>query len=320
MQVTHGSLGTSNQRHAITIGNFDGVHLGHQAMLAHVRQQANRLGVAACALTFEPHPREFFFAQSPAREGQTAPPARLMRLSQKLAALRAAGMDRVHIARFDRAFAALSPEACIDRVLVRGLGCAWLMVGRDFRFGAKRAGDLSTLQAAALQHHFEIDSMPDVLQNDARISSSRVRASLQAGDLSEAADLLGASYAVTARVIHGEKLGRTLGFATANLPLPPTPALSGIFVVQVLGVPGRAGPQPAVASVGLRPTVNALQRPLLEVHLLDYDGDLYGQRLTVRFLHRLRGEEKYVGLDALRAAIATDVLNARRFFANDNHG
>ncbi|MBK8063753.1 MAG: bifunctional riboflavin kinase/FAD synthetase [Betaproteobacteria bacterium] len=320
MQVTHGMLPAPAgrltapaRRHAITIGNFDGVHRGHQAMLARLRAKAKALGVPACVLTFEPHPREFFAPQS----AQT----RLTRLTSKLTVLRNAGVDRVHVARFEARFAALAPEQFIEQVLVQGLGCAWLIVGEDFRFGARRAGDFAMLERAGRTHGFGVEAMPEVRVDGVRVSSSGVRAALEAGDLAAAEVLLGRTYVIAGRVAHGEKLGRTLGSLTANIVLPHKPPLAGIFVVEVDGVPSAAGASlPAVASLGVRPTVNEVPVPLLEVHLLDFDGDLYGSRLKVRFLSRLRDEEKYSGLDELRAAIAGDVANARKFFAMKTNG
>jgi riboflavin kinase/FMN adenylyltransferase len=326
MLVTHGSLprlarsGTPSapsaapaSRLAITVGNFDGVHGGHRAMLERLKTRAAELGVPSCVLTFEPHPREFF--------APDAAPARLTRLSAKLHVLREAGIDRVHVARFDAKFAGQSPAGFVEDVLVKGLRCAWLLVGRDFRFGARRAGDFAQLQAEADRHGFELEAMPEVRLAGDRISSSAVRAALQAGDLENAAALLGRPYSIAGRVVHGDKLGRELGFATANIRLPHDPPLTGIFVVEVLGLPPSAGvPRAAVASIGVRPTVTESKVPLLEVHVFDFDGDLYGRRIEVKFLHKLRDEKKYPDLEALTAAIARDAADARQFFATKNHG
>lgn len=295
-------------RRAITVGNFDGVHRGHGAMLARLKEKAAELGVEACVLTFEPHPREFFAPQQA--------PARLTRLAAKLRVLREAGVDHVQVAHFDAKFAAQAPIRFIDDVLVNGLGCVWLLVGRDFRFGAKRAGDFALLQDSGPLRGFQLEAMPEVTDGGVRISSSGVRAALRRGDLEAASALLGRPFAIEGRIAHGDKLGRELGFATANIRLPQRPPLSGIFVVDVLGVP-HAGERawPAVASLGVRPTVKEDAVPLLEVHLFDFAGDLYGRRLTVRFLRKLRDEEKYADLDGLRQAIARDAENARQYFA-----
>ena len=304
MVVTHGALSPHRQRHALTVGNFDGVHRGHAAMLARVVAQARALGVPGCVLTFEPHPREFF---SPA-----AAPSRLTRLREKLERFAQAGIERTHVARFDAKLAGLAPERFIDDVLVAGLGAAWLLVGRDFRFGAKRAGDFALLERAAARHGFALEAMPDVAEGGERVSSSAVRAALKAGDLRGAERLLGHPYAISGRVAHGAKLGRGLGFPTANIVLRRPPPISGIFVVEVDGY--AKGKRAGVASVGRRPTVNPVAIPLLEVHLFDFDEELYGEHLRVRFLEKLRDEEKYDGLPALQAAIARDARQAREFF------
>ncbi len=300
MVVTHGSLQRARGRCALTIGNFDGVHRGHRALIERVSAKAQEAKLTSCILTFEPHPREFFAAG--------AAPARLTRLRDKLELMARAGVERVHVARFDARFAALSAERFISDVLIRGLGVEWLLVGRDFRFGARRAGDFSTLQ----DRGFAVESMPDVLFEGKRVSSSAVRAALAAGDLAEGERLLGHPYAISGRVAHGAKLGRGLGFPTANIVLRRAPPLAGIFVVEV----DRFGR--GVASIGRRPTVNPVPVPLLEVHLFDHDADLYGEHLRVRFLEKLRDEQKYDGLPALQAAIARDARQAREFFLN--HG
>jgi riboflavin kinase/FMN adenylyltransferase len=306
MVVTHGSLQPAGGRYALTsscaltIGNFDGVHRGHRALIDRVAARARELRLTSCVLTFEPHPREFF---APA-----AAPARLTRLREKLELIAAAGIERVHVIRFDARFAALSATRFIEDVLVRGLRSAWLLVGRDFRFGAQRKGDFAALQG----HGFQLEAMPDVAFDGGRVSSSAVRAALQAGDFAHAERLLGRPYAISGKVIHGAKLGQDLGFPTANIALRQRPPLSGIYVVAVEGL------GPAVASVGLRPTVNPVASPLLEVHLLERGGDLYGRRLRVTFLRKLRDEAKFEGLAALREAIAHDAEQARQYFAT--HG
>jgi len=306
MQVTHGSFAPGGGRLALTIGNFDGVHLGHRAMLERTVAQARARRLGACALTFEPHPREFF---SPA----TAP-ARLTRLRDKLEQMAAAGLDRVHVARFDAGLAALPAERFVEDVVVRGLGAAWLLVGRDFRFGAKRGGDFALLERLSKQHGVELEAMPDVSLDGERVSSSAVRSALTAGDLAAAARLLGRPYVMSGRVAHGEKLGREIGFPTANLVLRRRPPIAGIFVVEALAE-GESRPWPGVASVGRRPTVNPSASPLLEVHLLDFAGDLYRRHLRVRFLRKLRDERKYDDVPQLRAAIVQDAEAARRYFA-----
>jgi riboflavin kinase/FMN adenylyltransferase len=305
MVVTHGPLSPGRDRHALTVGNFDGVHRGHRAMLDRVVAQARSLGVAACVLTFEPHPREFFAPGSA--------PTRLTRLRDKLELFAAAGIDRTHVARFDARLARLSAEQFIEDVLARGLMARWLLVGSDFRFGAGRAGDFSLLQRAAAQYGFALEAMPDVLHQGERVSSSRVRAALEAGDLRRAEQLLDRPYTMSGRVAHGEGLGRTLGFPTANIVLRRRAPLEGIFVVDAeLEETGRR--LRGAASVGRRPTIREHSAPLLEVHLLDFDGDIYGKHLRVTFLEKLRAEQKFDGLEVLRTAIAADVAQARNYF------
>ena len=300
MVVTHGSLQPTRSRCALTIGNFDGVHRGHRALIERVTARARELSVSSCVLTFEPHPREFF-------AGPRAP-ARLTRLRDKLELLAAAGVERTHIARFDARFAALDAERFIDEVLKKWLGVRWLLVGHDFRFGARRAGEFSTLQ----NRGFEVEAMPDVQFESNRVSSSAIRAALAAGDFALAQRLLGHPYTLSGRVAHGAKLGRELGFPTANIVLRHPSPLSGIYVVDA----GERGP--GVASVGKRPTVNPVEVPLLEVHLFGEMRDLYGEHLKVRFLKKLRDERKFDGLPALRDAIARDAAQAKEYFAT--HG
>jgi riboflavin kinase/FMN adenylyltransferase len=304
MVVTHGALQRSAGRCALTIGNFDGVHRGHRALIDRMTARARDLSLTSCILTFEPHPREFFAPQ--------AAPARLTRLRDKLALLARAGVERVHVARFDARFAALPAQRFIDEILVLGLNVRWLLVGRDFRFGERRAGDYAMLEAAAARHGFALESMPDVQLDGARVSSSAVRAALKAGDLRRAEELLGHPYTISGRVAHGAKLGRSLGFPTANIVLRKAPPLAGIFVVEAEGF------GPGVASLGLRPTVNPVPVPLLEVHFFDCARELYGEHLRVRFLEKLRDEEKFEGLEALKQAMARDVQRAREYFAR--HG
>ncbi len=312
MVVTHGSVLPVRGAHALTIGNFDGVHLGHQAMLERVVAEARARGVTSCALTFEPHPREFF--------APDAAPARLSRLREKLELIAATGIEHVHVARFDARFASLTPERFVEQVLVRGLRAAWLLVGKDFRYGARRAGDFASLERAADRHGFVLEAMPEVKLGGERISSSAVREALLAADFPRAERLLGRPYMLSGRVAHGAKLGRKLGFATANLKLPRRAPLAGIYVVEACGADASDGGRwlPGVASVGRRPTVNEVAVPLLEVHLFDFAEELYGRHLRVRFIERLRDEAKYPDLESLRAAIERDVAQAKEFFAK--HG
>ena len=305
MQVFRG-LPAAPTRHrpiALTIGNFDGVHRGHQAMLARLTEAADDLALPSAVLTFDPHPREFFAPGS-------APP-RLSTLRDKLERLAAYGVGEVHIARFDAALAKMTPEVFVDDVLVRRLETRWVLVGDDFRFGQGRRGDLAVLRRLAAR--FSVEAMPTVMVDGERASSSAVRAALAAGQFDRAARLLGRPYVVTGRVAHGDKLGRKLGFPTANIVLRHSSPLAGVFAVRVhgLGQPGRAG----VASVGVRPTVKADAKPLLEVFVLDFDEACYGRRVAVEFLHKLRDEARYPDLDTLSRQIHADVLEAREYFA-----
>jgi riboflavin kinase/FMN adenylyltransferase len=294
---------------ALTIGNFDGVHRGHQALLARVRAASQALGLEAAVMTFEPHPREYFARRS---GDLSRAPARIANLRDKLEDLAQAGIDRVIVEHFNEQFASISPADFTERVLVEGLHVKWLMVGDDFCYGAKRAGNVELLKEAGRRHGFQVETLPTVREGDQRISSSAVRAALAAGDLQATGALLGHPYAMSGHVIHGAKLGRTLGFPTLNLRVAHRPALQGIFVVQVHGLADQ--PLPAVASLGVRPTVEDAGRMLLEVHVFDYDRPCYGKLVRVEFLHKLRDEEKYVDLDTLTAAIDRDASQARAWF------
>ncbi|MDB5774051.1 MAG: bifunctional riboflavin kinase/FAD synthetase [Herbaspirillum sp.] len=300
---------------ALTIGNFDGVHRGHQALLAQVRAAASRLGLDAAVMTFEPHPREFFAQKTGAvaANPQARAPTRVANLRDKLESLAEAGIDRVIVEHFNAGFAALSPQDFIEKVLVQGLHVKWLMVGEDFCFGARRAGNIDTLTEAGRRYGFEVETMPTVTNDGVRVSSSAVRHALAAGDFLHAQQLLGHPYTISGHVVHGRKLGRSIGFPTLNMRVAHRhPALSGIFVVQVHGLAER--PLPGVASLGVRPTVDDSGRILLETHLFDYAQSCYGKLARVEFLKKLRDEEKYVDLPTLTAAIERDADNARRFF------
>ncbi len=297
---------------ALTIGNFDGVHRGHQALLAEVCKAAKRLGVEPAVMTFEPHPREFLALLTGKPEKI---PMRIANLRDKLNSLAAAGIERVIVEHFNLQFASLPPDSFTKDILVNGLHVKWLMVGEDFCYGAKRAGNIHTLKADGEKYGFQVEALPPVLSTGTRISSTSVRQALAAGDFTQATILLGHPYTISGHVIHGQKLGRTIGFPTINLRMTHhRPVLSGIFVVQVYGLGNR--PMQGVASLGIRPTVEDAGCHLLEVHIFDYDGDCYGKLLIVEFLHKLRDEEKYPDLTTLTAAIANDAQQARRYFLN----
>jgi len=301
---------------ALTIGNFDGVHRGHQALLARLREAADLRSLETAVMTFEPHPREYF-AQ---RAGDLSKaPTRIASLRDKLQSLANAGVDRVIVEHFNAHFAALSPEEFVSRVLVDGLHVKWLIVGEDFCYGSRRAGNMATLIEAGRRHGFEVVALPTVNNGGSRISSSAIRTALAGADFDHARQLLGHGYTVSGHVIHGQKLGRTLGFPTLNLRIAHRrPALSGIFVVQVHGLAPQ--PLPAVASLGVRPTVDDSGRVLLETHLFDYDQPCYGKLIRVEFLAKLRDEQKYDGLAALTAAIRNDEEQARAWFRQHNSG
>ena len=291
---------------ALTIGNFDGVHIGHQAMLARLADAARLLGVPPCVMTFEPHPREFFAPDKA--------PTRLTSLREKLELLARFGVERTHVCRFNFEFAKTAPEDFIERILRRGLAARWILVGDDFRFGARRGGDLAMLKQAASRCGFEVQAMASVMADGVRVSSTAVREALAAGDVRRAQSLLGRPYSISGRVVSGDHIGRQLGFPTANVLMKHNrPALSGIFAVEVHGL--GAQPLPGAASLGVRPTVTNVPQPCLEVHLLDFDRNVYGAHLQVDFLHRLRDEEKYADVETLKRAIAIDVRNTRGYFA-----
>ncbi len=291
---------------AMTIGNFDGVHLGHQAMLTRLEQAARTLGIPACVMTFEPHPREFFAPH--------AAPARLTNLREKLERFEQYGIDQVVICRFNHYLAHIDATEFITRYLCRQLRVQWLLTGDDFRFGARRAGDFALLNAAGKVHGFEVVSMDSVVTADLRVSSTAIRNALATGDLALAARLLGRPYSISGRVIHGDKNGRKLGFPTANVQLKHNkPPLSGIFAIKLYGLSntGIIG----VASLGVRPTIRPNDKPTLEAHLFNFDHQIYGRHVRVDFLHKLRDEQKFPSLDVLIQAISQDVSDAKAYFA-----
>ncbi|MEQ1804545.1 MAG: bifunctional riboflavin kinase/FAD synthetase [Burkholderiaceae bacterium] len=310
---------------ALTIGNFDGVHRGHQAMLALLRSEARHRGLASCVMTFEPHPRDFFAAATGKPE---LAPARIATLRDKLSELERCGVDQAVVMRFDADFAAQSPQTFIDDVLVRGLGAKLVLVGDDFRFGAKRSGDYAMLEAGAAARGFEVARMNSFEAHGSRVSSSSVRSALAAGDMAQAAALLGRPYSVSGHVVHGRKLGRELGesapgrgdgFRTLNLRFShPKPAALGIFAVRTFGLTDE--PLDGVASLGQRPTVDDSGRVVLEVYCLDWPERLgveggYAKLVRVELLHKLRDEARFDGLAALTQAIRKDVDDARAFLA-----
>lgn len=291
----------------LTIGNFDGVHRGHRALLDQLTSKAQRYGLPATVLTFEPHPREFFTPDQA--------PTRLASLREKLELLGECGVDRVHVCRFNRALAGLTADQFIEQVLVRGLSVRHLIIGDDFRFGRGRTGDFALLQRAGIDYRFGVEAMHTVAQDALRVSSSAVRSALVAGDMEAAEKLLGRPYVIAGRIVRGEQIGRTLGFPTANIRIKHKRLpLSGVFAVTVTGLVHDGGALPGAASLGVRPTLAEGLTPVLEVHLLDFNRDIYGAHVKVNFLHKLRDEEKYASLDQLKAQIARDVVAVRRVF------
>ena len=294
-----------------------GKHRGHQAMLALLQSEASHRGVPPCVLTFEPHPRDYFARLA----GQPAlAPVRIATLRDKLSELKRCGVQQTVVLRFDQRLAALSPQAFIDEVLVRALRARYVLVGDDFRFGARRAGDYAMLDAAGDANGFDVARMLSYEVHGLRVSSSAVREALGRGDMQRVAALLGRPYAISGHVVHGRKLGRTLGFRTLNVRFGHArPAAMGIFAVEVLGLADH--PLQGVASLGVRPTVEDAGRVLLEVHCFDWPAALasegaYGRVVSVRLLHKLHDERKYDSLDVLQAAIAQDTADARTWFAN----
>ncbi len=282
---------------ALAIGNFDGLHLGHQALLKQLMQVSRELGLMSAIMTFEPHPREFFTPE--------LAPARLCAMRDKLEYFLEVGIERVYIFAFNHRFAKITASEFMQAILRNTLNTESILVGEDFRFGAKRAGSIVDFTAAK----FNLMSMPQVTFEGARVSSTRVRSALAEGNLEEAAKLLGRNYSISGKVVHGAKRGRQLGFPTANVHMRhERPALTGVYAVKLDGLN-------AVANLGMRPTIAGMQKMSLEVHVLDFNGDLYGNHVHVEFMHKIRAEKKFNDLDALKDQIGFDVTQAREFFS-----
>ena len=304
MQLIRGTSRPLAGPAVLTIGNFDGVHRGHVALLARICEIAKGCAAIPAVLSFEPHPREYFAPQSA--------PARLSTFREKLELLADCGVEAAMVCRFDARFAALTAREFIDQILVEALRVQHLVVGDDFRFGRDRSGDFDQLTQAGKQQGFVVEAMSSVVVDGERVSSSAVRAALAGGDMERAARLLGRPYVIDGRVVRGAQLGRQLGFATANIRIKHDPLpMRGVFAVEVSGL--LEGVRMGVANLGMRPTVGGV-RPLLEVHLFDFERDIYGAHLSVRFVHKLRDEMKFPNLDALKAQIASDAMAARAYF------
>jgi riboflavin kinase/FMN adenylyltransferase len=294
---------------ALTIGNFDGVHLGHQALLQNLKREAQARNLAAAVIVFEPHPREFFAPQQA--------PTRLTSLREKLEIFAKLGIDRVHVCRFNRAFAQMQAADFMHALHAR-VGAKYVLIGDDFRFGSGRAGDFALMEKIGQQDGVTVEAMHSFLQGGIRISSTAVRDALARGNLQTAQRFLGRHYSISGHVEHGNRMGRQLGFPTANIQLRHNrPPVSGIFVVQVRIEAGEM--RYGAASLGVRPTVVANGRPVLEVHLLDFDQQIYGKHLHVEFLHKLRDEAKYPDLKSLTKQIALDVEHAKHWL-KAHHG
>ncbi|MGH1485098.1 MAG: bifunctional riboflavin kinase/FAD synthetase [Cellvibrionaceae bacterium] len=300
------NLRTDHHGNVVTIGSFDGVHLGHQAILKQVQLQAEILGLPSAVMVFEPQPHEFF-------SGEKAP-ARLMRLKEKVKALFAEGVDRVFCLPFNEALSLQSANDFIDQVLVEGLGTQYLVVGDDFRFGAQRAGDYEHLEAAGQRHGFTVTDTKSFVIDGERVSSTRIRQLLEDNDFEAAARLLGKPYTISGKVVKGNQLGRELGAPTANVHLHRYRSpLAGVFAVEV-GLPSKEVVT-GVANVGVRPTLGGDEKPILEVHLFDRDDNLYDHDIVVEFKSKLREEQKFEGLHQLKTQIQQDIQQARLFFS-----
>lgn len=288
----------------VCIGAFDGLHLGHRALVRHAVARARASGVAAVAVAFEPLPREYF--------AQGEPPPRLTLARDKVAMLNELGVDAVGLLRFDARMAAMQPEDFVQKLLVQRLSAREVWIGPEFCFGNRRRGDLALLRAMGAERGFAAGEIDPVDLHGERISSTRIRQLLREGNFTHANDLLGRPYSIGGRVVRGRQLGRTLGFPTANLRFPKTPALSGIYATWVHGVFDQ--PWPSVSSFGTRPTVDGVE-PLLEAHLFDFQGDLYGRHIEVEFVAKLRDEEKFQDLAALTDQMHRDAEQARHILS-----
>jgi len=289
---------------ALAIGNFDGVHIGHQAILKRLTETARSLGIMSCVLTFEPHPREFFTPEKA--------PIRLASMREKLELFAECGVERTIVCQFDAQFASMGVQEFIENVLRISLDTRIILVGEDFRFGAKRAGSIEDLRNAG----YRVESLPEVQVNGVRVSSTAVRDALASGDLAQAKTLLGRDYSISGHVVHGDKVGRQLGYPTANVQMHhDKPPLTGIYAVKLGGLENKD--LPGVASLGFRPTVKNNGKPTLEVHLFDFEGDLYGRHVQVKFLQKIRDEEKFPDLETLKRQIALDEQAARQYFLNE---
>jgi riboflavin kinase/FMN adenylyltransferase len=304
MQLIRGLHNLKADHHGCvaTIGNFDGVHLGHQSVFRHLMEKGMALSLPSTVITFEPQPREFFQASDA--------PARLTRLREKLLAIKATGIARMVVLEFNKRLAAMPANVFVKELLVDGLGVRFLSVGDDFRFGYARAGNFTLLQSMGKRYGFEVENMNTYKLEADRVSSTRIRALLIQGDLSTAAECLGRPYCICGRVVHGHKRGRTMGFPTLNVDLHRRVSpLRGVFAVKVLGL--NSDPLPGVANIGIRPMVEGDHHYLLEVHLFDFKQQVYGARISVEFIQKIRDEQCFDSFEALRQQILHDAETAK---------
>ncbi len=289
---------------ALAIGNFDGMHLGHQTLLAKLKEAAQARGLKSAVMTFEPHPREFFSPENA--------PTRLTSLREKLELFAEAGVEYAYVCHFNQRFAQVTADDFMHKILRQAMNVKSVLVGEDFRFGARRQGTLADFSNAG----FEIIRLPDVLFDAHRVSSTAVRNALAIGDLAKAAQLLGRSYSISGKVVHGDKVGRTWGYPTANIHmLHDRPPLFGVYAVKLEGL--AESYLPGVASLGVRPTVKQNGKPVLEVHLFDFEQDIYGKHVRVHFMHKIRDEMKFADIETLKTWIASDARQAREYFKLD---
>jgi len=299
-----------DRQSVVTIGSFDGVHLGHQAILQQVIDQAKSSNRLAVAMTFEPQPQEYFSAQ-------TAPP-RLMRLREKIEALIAFGVDLVVCLRFNSEFRSLTAAEFVQNILVDGVNTQHLIVGDDFRFGCDRKGDFHRLETMGQQLGFSVQDTQTIEVQGQRVSSTLVRQLLQQCDFKQVGRLLGRPFAITGKVTYGQQLGRQLGFPTANVNLNRcTAPLAGVYAVWV-DIEGLEGRLKGAANVGVRPTIGDIIKPILEVHLLDFDQQIYGRKISVEFVHKIRDEQQFTNLDDLSESISDDVTKIKQWFAENS--
>lgn len=306
MLIYRGPHAVPSHPRAVTVGNFDGVHRGHQAMLTALVDTARKASLPAAVMTFEPYPRELFTPDTA--------PARLASLREKCEMFKQLGVDEVIVCRFNKSLSSMAPEDFVGQILSTQLQAKHILIGDDFRFGRARGGNWALIEQLAPTFNYQAAAMHSIEWLGERVSSTAIREALQQGDLHKAGLLLGRPYSMSGAIIHGDKIGRTIGFPTANIRLQHNrPPLLGIYAVEVSGLGDKA--RQGAASIGFRPTVGQQMKATLEVHLLDFDEDVYGCHVHVDFLHKLRNEAKYPDLDSLKTQIQQDINDTRAYFA-----